>query len=171
MKKNLVSILILALTIVNITLTLIMMFSVTGAAKNTSALVGDIASILSLELESDEVADSEVLVPIENIILHNIEEVMIIPLKKDEDGQSHFVQLRTSFMLNSEHDDYSKYEEVIVDKDPIIKDAIIEVFSSKTISQVTDEQTGIKNEILENVQNIFGSDFIFDISFSEITPQ
>ena len=50
MKKNLISIIILALLIVNIVLTAIMMFSVTGASKKTSALVDNIATALDLEL-------------------------------------------------------------------------------------------------------------------------
>ena len=43
MKKNILSILILALLIVNIVLTSIMMFSVLGGGKLTSQLLSDIA--------------------------------------------------------------------------------------------------------------------------------
>ena len=50
MKKNLISIIILALLIVNIVLTAIMMFSVTTTNRKTAALVGDIASAISLDL-------------------------------------------------------------------------------------------------------------------------
>ena len=52
MKKNLISVIILALLIVNIVLTAIMMFSVTGASKKTAALVDNIATALNLELAS-----------------------------------------------------------------------------------------------------------------------
>ena len=47
MKKNLISIIILALLVVNIVLTAIMMFSVTGAANKTAALVDNIATALT----------------------------------------------------------------------------------------------------------------------------
>ena len=58
MKKNLMSVLILALLVVNIALTAIMMFSTTGAMKSTTALVGDIAAVLALELDlGGEVSD------------------------------------------------------------------------------------------------------------------
>ena len=57
MKKNLISIIILALLIVNIVLTAIMMFSVTGASKKTAALVDNIATALDLELVSNEEAE------------------------------------------------------------------------------------------------------------------
>ncbi len=171
MKKNLVSILILALMIVNVVLTSIMMFNVTGTANQTAKLVSDIATVLSLEIEANE-TDSEVMeVPIEDVVLHNIEDSMTIPLKRGSDDIPHFVLVKTSFMLNSKHEDYKKYSAIIVDKDPIIKDAIIEVFSSKTVEEATNDQVTIKQEILEKVQGIFSSDFIFDISFVEITPQ
>ena len=50
MKKNMISIIILALLVVNIVLTAIMMFSVTSASKKTAALVDNIATALDLEL-------------------------------------------------------------------------------------------------------------------------
>ena len=54
MKKNLISIVILALLIVNIVLTSIMMFSVMSTNKKTAALVGDVAAAISLELGTGE---------------------------------------------------------------------------------------------------------------------
>ena len=50
MKKNLLSILILVLLIVNIALTVVMMISVTGTNKKTGELVTSIATVLNLEL-------------------------------------------------------------------------------------------------------------------------
>ena len=46
MKKNLISVIILALLIVNVVLTAIMMFSVTSASRKTAALVDNIAWFL-----------------------------------------------------------------------------------------------------------------------------
>ena len=48
MKKNLLSVVILALLVVNLILTGIMMFSCVSANKKTAALVNDIASVLDL---------------------------------------------------------------------------------------------------------------------------
>lgn len=50
MKRNLLSIIILALLVVNLVLTSIMMVNVSSASKKTAALVGDIADTLKLEL-------------------------------------------------------------------------------------------------------------------------
>ena len=50
MKKNLLSVLILVLLIVNIALTSVMMISVTGTNKKTAELVTNIATVMNLEL-------------------------------------------------------------------------------------------------------------------------
>ena len=49
MKKNLLSILILALLIVNIALTAVMMVSVIGTNSKTGELVSSIAAVMNLE--------------------------------------------------------------------------------------------------------------------------
>ena len=51
MKKNLISVIILALLVVNIVLTGIMMASVLSTNKKTASLVTDVASAINLELE------------------------------------------------------------------------------------------------------------------------
>ena len=48
MKKNLLTVLILALLIVNIALTAVMMISVSGTNKKTAALVETIATVMDL---------------------------------------------------------------------------------------------------------------------------
>ena len=50
MKKNLLSVLILALMIVNVAISVITMISITGTNKKTAALVDTIATVLNLEL-------------------------------------------------------------------------------------------------------------------------
>ena len=57
MKKNMISILILALLIVNVVLTGIMMFSIMGTTKKTAKLIDGITTALSLEIQ-DPVAEA-----------------------------------------------------------------------------------------------------------------
>ena len=88
MKKNLISIVILALLIVNIVLTAIMMFSVTGTSRKTAALVDNIATALNLELEANGNGEEaqEVVVPMSDIATYDISEKMTIPLKIEQDA-------------------------------------------------------------------------------------
>ena len=50
MKKNLLSIVILGLLIVNVVLTSVMLFSVTGTMKKTATLIDSISVALKLEM-------------------------------------------------------------------------------------------------------------------------
>ena len=88
MKKNLISIIILALLIVNIVLTAIMMFSVTSTATKTSALVDNITRALNLELTAKGDAGASA-VPISDIATYDIAE-MTIELQQDAEGEQHF---------------------------------------------------------------------------------
>ena len=70
MKRNLISILILALLIVNVVLTAIMMFSVTSTSKKTAALVDSISSAIALELTDPNAASlsNAAAVPMDQIV-------------------------------------------------------------------------------------------------------
>ena len=81
MKKNLISIIILALLIVNIVLTAINMVSVMGTNKKTADLVTDIASAISLDLGEGEEGEAVETVSMADTETYTISEMRIL-LKK-----------------------------------------------------------------------------------------
>ena len=172
MKKNLLSILILALLIVNIILTSIMMFSVVGSANKTAALVSDIAGILQLEVGSlpGESADVES-VPISDIEVYDIEDQMTIPLQKGADGEDHFALVSVSLSMNMKDEGYKSYGATLSTKESLIKSAIIEVIGTYTIEELQTDQSGLRQEILDKIQTMFDSKFIFEVSFRDIMFQ
>ncbi len=167
MKKNLLSVIILALLIVNIILTSIMMFSVMGTSKKTATLVNNIASVLDLELEaSKDDADAVVEVAMEDMAVYDISEQLTIPCKIGEDGKSHYVVTNVSLSMNTKDDGYKKFGETLVEKESLIESEIYEVFSQYTLDEVLEDTDAIKAEILARIQKMFGSEFIFKVSFS-----
>ena len=92
MKKNLMSVVILALVAVNLVLTGIIMFSTVSANRKTIALVDDIAAILNLELEKpsagEENAEEEMVAP-ENSEVYDIADAMTVALRDSGDGKDH----------------------------------------------------------------------------------
>lgn len=166
MKKNLMSILILALLVVNIALTAIMMFSITGAMRSTTSLVSKVAAVLDLELN---LGTTEVQIPIKYIESHDISDSMTISLKNSEDDSQHYAQIAVSLQLNKKHKDYKKYVESITQNESMIKDTIISVISSYTIDEFQKDTEGIKNEILLRLRSLFdNSDFIYRVVFSDV---
>ena len=166
MKKNLMSILILALLVVNIVLTAIMMFSVTGAMKSTTALVGDIAAVLALELDMG--GEDSQRPSMENTEVYDIAS-LTTSLKGDGSDSAHYAAVSVSLQMDSTHDDFSKYGgESMTAKDSIIRAAIVEVISSHTLAEFQNDTDGIRNEILAKLQKIYQSDFIYDVVFSDV---
>ena len=81
MRKNLISIIILAICIVNLVLNALMVFVFVPAIKKTDNLVTEIAAILNLELEKDETVQTGP--SIEDVQTYNLSEATTINLKND----------------------------------------------------------------------------------------
>lgn len=171
MKKNLLSIVILALLIVNLVLTSIMMFSVVSTNKKTGAVVADIASILKLELGTEE--EQEVSsVSMEDTAFHDMEEELTIMLAKDpldEEAKEHFVLVQVSLSMDTTNKDYKTYGESINDNQ--IAGIMQEIFGKYTADEVQPRSEDIKAEILAEIQKLYGSEFIYKVTFSKLVVQ
>lgn len=172
MKKNLISILILALLVVNVVLTAITMFSVTSTNKKTAALVNDIASVLSLELSNGEDGkNAEVEVSMEDTVPYQIEDEMTIMLKQGEDGKDHYAVVSVSLSMNSKDKGYKTYGEKMGDNVSLIKGEINDVFASYTLEEARGNEDQIRDEILTRIQDMFDSQFVYKVTFSSIVYQ
>lgn len=171
MKKNLMSVIILALLIVNIALTAVMLFSVTSTNKATADLIARISGAMDMELSSADGTAFKSPVPIENIATYDVTDegkAMTIRLKQDEDGTEHYIMVAITLSMDSEHEDYKTYSETIADRESLIKSEIISVVSEYTMAEAQADEAGLKQAILERIQNLFGSDFIFRVDFSDV---
>ena len=172
MKKNILSILILALLIVNIVLTSIMMFSVVGATKKTTQLVTDIASVLKLELRGE---DGEVVtVPMEQTDVYNITD-LTIELQPSDDGSSHWCLLGVALSMNTKDKGYKSFgdAESMEAKRSLLTEAIFDVIGSYKLEDLKggNGEEEAKEEILRRIQSMYDSQFIFRVSFSDIKYQ
>ncbi|MCR5302078.1 MAG: flagellar basal body-associated FliL family protein [Lachnospiraceae bacterium] len=174
MKKNLMSVIILALVTVNLVLTGIIMFSTVSANRKTIALVDDIASILSLELESssgeEQAAEEEMVLP-ENSEVYDIADSMTIALRTSNDGKDHYAMCSVSFSINKEDEDYKTYQPMLAAKESKIKSEIIEVVGQYTKEEAQANVHGIEEEILKKVQEMFDSSFVYEAYFRDIKFQ
>lgn len=168
MKKNLISVIILALLIVNIALTAVMLFSVTSTNKATADLIARISGAMDMELSSADGTAFKPAIPIENIVSYDIADTMTIRLKQDEDGTEHYIMAAITLSMDKEHEDYKEYGETLADRESLIKSEIISVVGTYTMAQAQADEEALKQEILERIQNMFGSDFIFKVDFRDV---
>ena len=178
MKKNLLSVLILALVIVNIVLTTIMMVSVMSTNGKTGELVSSIATVMNLELyePGGETAGN---VPLSQTATYSLADRLMIQLKPavDEDGRTTGASMITFYMslaMNTEHKDYEKMgsAEKLSSLEIEIKDAVASVLQGYTEQECRENlDERIRAEILAALQDLFQSDFIYRVSISDVYYQ
>ena len=176
MKKNLLSIIILALLIVNLAMNGFMMLSVMTTNSQTAKLISDIAAALELEANGGATggfAGSAAAVAVTDMATWGFtgDNKLTIALKPGEDGKTHYMVVEVVFSLNKAHADYATLgtEENLANVKEVVKSEITNTLSGYTMDEL---QAGMdqvaKEAILENVQAMFNSNFIYDISFSSV---
>jgi flagellar FliL protein len=80
------------------------------------------------------------------------------------------VVVTVSLSLNNESDNFTKYSpDVLTEKDSIIQDDIIQIISGYTVDEFNDNVSGVKEQILADMQSMFGSDYVVGVNFSGLT--
>ena len=179
MKKNLLSVLILVLLIVNIALTTVMMLSVTGTNKKTAELVTSIATVLNLELYTPG-GEAEADVPLEETEAYDMVGITI-PLATssttNSDGtitnsQQVYSIFSLSLIQNTKNKDYKKLggTENLDAKKSMILDVVTKVVGSHTLEECQSQEglERIRTEILKEIKKLLGSDFIYKIGLYDI---
>ncbi|WWR17009.1 flagellar basal body-associated FliL family protein [Lachnospiraceae bacterium JLR.KK008] len=171
MKRNLLSVIILALLVVNLVLTSIMMVNVNSASQKTAELVTDIAQVLDLELSDGTGGAMTSNVPMEDIEVYKIAEQMTIPLKLGEDGQAHYCLVSVALSMDIKNEGYKAYGAGLSSKESLITAKIYDIIGSYTLEEAQANKDLMREDILKQVQAMFDSDFIFQVSFSDIIFQ
>ncbi|MCR5683849.1 MAG: flagellar basal body-associated FliL family protein [Lachnospiraceae bacterium] len=165
MKKNMLAVLILILTIVNITLTAVMLFTVLPNAQQTDNLIKKIVQIIDLELESplpENINQSYSIEDVEKFILDEMQ----TNLKTSENGKTHFAQVNASLTINKTHEDYKKLNPMVETMKNDIRSIIMTEISKYTFEQLNepDQKQAIKEKVLSEIQELFNSKFIVDMT-------
>jgi flagellar FliL protein len=170
MKKNLISVIILALTFANFVLTALLIFTVLPETKKANEMITAVCSAIDLELNSGA-ATGLTNLPIEQITTYSVNGGSNITTNlKSTDGANHYVVVTVSLSLNNESDNFTKYSpDVLTEKDSIIQDDIIQIISGYTVDEFNDNVTGVKEQILADMQSMFGSDYVVGVNFSGLT--
>ena len=179
-QNNLLTIIILALLIVNIIMSGIMMISFMGTNKKTADLVSDIASVLQLELGVDEEEEVKE-IPMSEQMPWAIEGALTIPLQNEkilnDEGnvvgtKEHYIAFNVSFSLYTKGEGYKEYGAEFGNYESLIKDAINSTVSKHTIEECREDFDSVRNEMLEAVRQLFDeNEFIYKIAISELKYQ
>lgn len=167
MKKNMLTVVILALCLVNLILTGTMVFVVVPTAQKTDRLISQVASVIELELKGDsEIYDITGAEP------YKIEEKKQMNLAPGEDGKDHYAILDyVTVYLNPDSEKYKQYKEDLLNGtyNPMILDKVESVISGYTYEETVDGREQMKKDVLNELKKVFGSsDFIISVSFGNL---
>ncbi|MBQ1687694.1 MAG: flagellar basal body-associated FliL family protein [Lachnospiraceae bacterium] len=175
MKKNIFTIIILALVTVNVILTAVIMFSTMPAMKRTTNLVQEISQMVDLELE-DKNGDGTQTVSVKDKEIHTFksskEETITVNLAKGEDGKTHYALLDAVYVtVNSSADDYKDLVEILDTKGSNVVSIVTDIIGNYSYEKITSEKTEMKEKVVEELQTFFESKSIVDVSFDNLRFQ
>lgn len=173
MKKNLISVLILALVFANFVLTAILMFTVLPETQKANTLIEKVCSAIDLDLNQGG-ANETSNIPIDQQDTYKVNEGEKITtnLAKGNDGKSHYAIVKVSLVLNKKSDNYKTYnQEFLTNQDETIKNDVIQVIGQYTLDEFESNKEQVKAEILSDMQKLFGADLVIGVNFSESTSE
>lgn len=169
MKKNLMTVVILALVLANLILTAILAITILPETRKANELITQVCSAIDLELNSGATS-AKLDVPLEQVANYDISD-MTINLKDSADGKAHYATLSISLAMDTKNDGYKEYGETLADRESLIKNQINTIISGYTYEEFNADTQAIQDEILKNLQTMFDSDFIISVGFPTVTCQ
>lgn len=165
MKKNILTIIIMAISLINTALIAVLIFSIVPAANRTTNFVNKIASIVDLELESPNPEDE---ITVEDITNYPFTEAIVSGLKSD-DGKDHYLTVNITLQENMKNKDYTALSEKVKDNESALSEIIENEFSKYTRQDLEDEtiKNKVKADLLTKIQEYFDSDFIINVILSK----
>ncbi len=167
MKKDLFSILTLAIAIINLILSILIVFTLVPSAVKTNNLMNKVAENIDIELEANKEEAGET-VPLKDIEIYNIEELTINLKPEDGDSRNHFALVTVALSINTKHEDYEELASGLETYQSYITEIVNDEFSRYSASNILESKDEIKSAILNRLQNRFNSDFIIDVSIGKI---
>jgi len=161
MKRNMLTIVILATTLINLTLSAVLIFTVIPKAKRTDALIEKIVAAVELETESGLGKDyGEVAPEDQEEYVFQDEYVNLKPIN----NEANVAMANITVTVNKKHEDYETVQPLIEGKKTKIVAAVSSVLSDYAAAEVPVYTEDINKDALEKIQEIFQSKCIIEVT-------
>ena len=169
MKKNLMTVIILALVFANFVLTAIMMFTIVPTTQKANELITRVCEAIDLELNSGAATGLNNL-PIDQIATYNVSsgEKMTINLA----GGDNYALVAVSLSVNKESERYKDATTTILtEQEAIIKNTINQIIRQYTNDEFLENTQEVQDEICKSLQKTYGADYVVGVNFASMTVQ
>ncbi|MDE7422827.1 MAG: hypothetical protein K2N51_03925 [Lachnospiraceae bacterium] len=174
MKKNILTIIIMALTVINVILTAVVLFSAVPAMNRTNNLIKKVTEIVDLELESGEQTDdnSVSIEDRENRQFNSSAGTLTINLQNSANGKAHWAQLDSVYVtVNKAGEDYKNLVKNLDGKGSDVLTIVSDVIGGMDYEAVSSKKSEMKLEIVRKLQEHFETESIIDVSFDNLRFQ
>ncbi|MDD6428159.1 flagellar basal body-associated FliL family protein [Candidatus Weimeria sp. HCP3S3_B5] len=179
MKKSLITMITLALVLVNLLLTAILAVAVLPEVKNANSLISKVAAAIDLDSASSGDGDSGTA----KVALSDQESVDItgddgitVNLKSGDDGQEHYAVVKFSLTVNKKAKSYKDNSAAFKEgstspaKNLVIQ-AVQQTLSQHTVSELRSDQQSITDECTAAVQKVLDKEYVVGVVFTSLTTQ
>ncbi len=168
MKKNITTIIVLALVTLNVVLTGIIMFVMVPSLNKVNTLLTKVSNIIDLELEHPDEKTGEVSMADRED--KTIDTKIQITLMSDNDGKTHYAAIDSiTITLNKKADSYDEVSKVFDSNKTYIQDIITNIYTQYTFKKAQISGAEIKVKALEQISKHFdGADCFLNIGFGNL---
>ncbi len=179
MKKSLLTMITLALVLINLLLTAIIAIAIVPEVKNVNSLVSKVAAAIDLNqngASTEDGSDGSSSVPIsdQTMIAIGGDDGLTINLKAS-DGDTHIAVVHAQLVMNSKADSYKTNYAALTNESGAaagqVSQAIQQTVSQYTVDQMQNDQQTVIDACTKAVQNIFDKDFVVGVSFTNVIYQ
>ncbi|MDE6024483.1 MAG: flagellar basal body-associated FliL family protein [Lachnospiraceae bacterium] len=166
MRKNLITVLILAICVINLVLNIILFFVLMPSAAKTNKLISDISEVLDIELASQK-SENGGDVDVADLAPFQLEQGNPINLVSDGSDKSHVLQYGLTINLDKKAKDYDKTQSSLEQSTAAVYDMARDTIGQYTYEQVkdVDVQREIKQKLLASLKEYYGTECIYSINF------
>lgn len=173
MKKNIFTVIIFAIALVNMVLTAVLIFTVVPSTNKTNKLINQISSVIDLELEGEIKSEGEQVVSAADRTPYRIEtENTKVNLTIGNDGNPHWgVFEYITLSLNSKAKDYKKLSENLEKNQDLIVGKVTRIIGSYTHEQALGKQEQMEEAVLNELQEYFETTSIVGVVIGSLVFQ
>lgn len=172
MKRNILSIIVIALCAMNLIMSVVLVFAVVPASSKTNKLIGQVASVLNLELESRKEKEKEKEIALKDKETVPFEGDYTINLKKTPgDDKDHYaITKQLSITLNKKGKGYKDVSPRLETDQSVIIGIFTDAFAdySKEDMALEEKKDEVKQKVIKKLQEYYNSECIIDVSFGNL---
>ncbi len=167
MKKNILAVIILAATLVNLTLTAMIVFTFIPYVQKANNLITNILQVIDLDLESPNAdqynEDTYDVADLESKQIMTEENTNLLV---GSDGKTHYAEVTVTLSINTKHEDYTKKNPLIDKNIDLIKDYVRVEINKYSSDNCQLNKEAIEKAVLTKIQEYLGSKFIVKVTIN-----